>query len=68
MSSAGQQVILQVHAQEKAAQTVHVGPREDDRVLPQAQGTMKQTELPGEMQTTYINLEAPLDVRFCCGN
>lgn len=29
---------------------------------------MKQPELPGEMQTTYINLEAALDVRFCCGN
>lgn len=31
-------------------------------VMPQ--GTMKQPELPGEMQTTYIILEAPLDAKI----
>lgn len=35
-------------------------------VLPE--GTMKQPELPGEMQTTYIILEAPLDAKLCCRN
>lgn len=29
---------------------------------------MKQPELPGEMQTIYIILEAPLDAKICCRN
>lgn len=28
------------------------------------QGTMKQPELPGEMQTAYIIVEAPLDAKI----
>lgn len=35
-------------------------------VLPQ--GTMKQPEPPGEMQTTYIILERPLNAKICCRN
>lgn len=35
-------------------------------VLPQ--GTVKQPEPPGEMPTTYIILEAPLDAKICCRN
>lgn len=63
MSSAGQ-VIIQVHVQErgcpKSAWRMNGGRQK--HVLLQAQGTMKQPELLGEMQTTYINLEALPDI------
>lgn len=62
MYSAGQ-VIVEVHAQERGCPKSAWRTKEgrQKHVLPQAQGTTKQPELPGEMQTTYINLEARPD-------
>lgn len=44
------------------------GPKEGRLMCVLPQGTMKQPEPPGEMQTTYIILEAPLHAKICCRN